>query len=656
MRFLSAVYITGMVILFSAVASVHYVQYKDFQLSAQISAMHVAESNRKSIQISHDTPQVSLADSADPVIKHQQQVQGGLIDSSSRTEESVGERQQQVTEIVVGFGETKDTNISLQDECFGLQSSGSYAGDWLSMELDLHRFMERDPQRYRLGTALGCLTGKRGEYLEIGVSHGQFTDIMISAGLGKVYLVDPESASFPDFRDRLAKWKSRLPGSVHFHPGFSTDKAFLDSIPDSSLDMIYHDALHTYSALAKDLMLFWKKLKVGGIYAGHDYCVGTPDWQKHSSTWTQMDVRACGIYTKHEKTSKKAYCLSQEPVVKAVHHYAPALGAVHAYTTIENFTQQSAGSMYEKALTKTRNPSWYFVKNGRRSEPVLGSHQLNPRWGRGNLKSDSEVWWGMSCGAQIPWTSASSLRDRSGTSQPRTQPGVTIVLIFRDNQDYLRLQIQHLDQLSVGNAAIELIVVDDFSQHSRPEWVLKPLKTSTIKIRIIRISSKVNWNEVGLFNVGVHRASFDWLILLLDGSVISQAHLKTIQGANSNSIIEFPNSGNQARDAAGALSCSTDTFWGVGGFDEDFAGCHGYVFEHFLSRAKKHPRVEIVRNSSVPLMSSTLCTEASNCQGSQLNFGSKNIVCNQKLLSWKEQTNCWSNSYLRFRWIDVTWP
>jgi hypothetical protein len=40
---------------------------------------------------------------------------------------------------------------------------------------------------------------------------------------------------------------------------------------DHSLDVIYIDAMHHYSAVLEDLHAWWPKLKMGGLFLGHDY-------------------------------------------------------------------------------------------------------------------------------------------------------------------------------------------------------------------------------------------------------------------------------------------------------------------------------------------------------------------------------------------------
>ena len=50
-----------------------------------------------------------------------------------------------------------------------------------------------------------------------------------------------------------------------------TTTNFLQSQVDSAFDMIYVDADHSYEAVTNDLQLSFKKLKNGGVLAGHDY-------------------------------------------------------------------------------------------------------------------------------------------------------------------------------------------------------------------------------------------------------------------------------------------------------------------------------------------------------------------------------------------------
>lgn len=42
-------------------------------------------------------------------------------------------------------------------------------------------------------------------------------------------------------------------------------------VPDNSLDFVFIDANHMYEEVKKDLVLWFPKVKQGGIFSGHDY-------------------------------------------------------------------------------------------------------------------------------------------------------------------------------------------------------------------------------------------------------------------------------------------------------------------------------------------------------------------------------------------------
>lgn len=58
--------------------------------------------------------------------------------------------------------------------------------------------------------------------------------------------------------------------SVKLYKGYSS--SFFNSIPYGMLDFVYIDGDHSYEGCKADLEAACKKVKVGGIIAGHDYC------------------------------------------------------------------------------------------------------------------------------------------------------------------------------------------------------------------------------------------------------------------------------------------------------------------------------------------------------------------------------------------------
>jgi len=131
---------------------------------------------------------------------------------------------------------------------------------------------------------LGLKTG-----VEIGVFKGAFSEYLLdNSSLDILHGVDSWSNDpketkaafkkwvhkdeqmegyYQETQDKLAKFGKRS------HIIRATSATGVTGFEDNSLDFIYIDASHRFSGVALDLMLWWPKLKEGGIFAGHDYLV-----------------------------------------------------------------------------------------------------------------------------------------------------------------------------------------------------------------------------------------------------------------------------------------------------------------------------------------------------------------------------------------------
>tara|TARA_R110000772_G_scaffold89733_2_gene185727 strand:+ start:251 stop:871 length:621 start_codon:yes stop_codon:yes gene_type:complete len=58
------------------------------------------------------------------------------------------------------------------------------------------------------------------------------------------------------------------------------------SFPNEHFDFIYIDAAHDYDSVIEDLNAWWPKLKLGGLFSGHDYFPDTRIWRG----------KECGVY------------------------------------------------------------------------------------------------------------------------------------------------------------------------------------------------------------------------------------------------------------------------------------------------------------------------------------------------------------------------
>lgn len=118
---------------------------------------------------------------------------------------------------------------------------------------------------------------------EIGVDKGDFTEELCKAGL-EVYGIDPWQmyedymytrgqegldTNYKSTKERLKPYKCTLIRN--------TSMEAVEEFEDESLDFVYIDGHHGFRYVAEDLWEWNKKVKVGGVIAGHDYALNTKE-------------------------------------------------------------------------------------------------------------------------------------------------------------------------------------------------------------------------------------------------------------------------------------------------------------------------------------------------------------------------------------------
>ncbi len=122
--------------------------------------------------------------------------------------------------------------------------------------------------------------GKEIVVIEIGVFKGENAqDVLSNLNVKKIFLIDPY-LKYGDYKSD-GSCEEVLAAKVKAHNLLNEYSSKIKWIEDysekavhrfknDSLDFVYVDGNHTYPYVKGDLKLYWDKVKVGGILAGHD--------------------------------------------------------------------------------------------------------------------------------------------------------------------------------------------------------------------------------------------------------------------------------------------------------------------------------------------------------------------------------------------------
>jgi SAM-dependent methyltransferase len=123
--------------------------------------------------------------------------------------------------------------------------------------------------------------------VEIGVSEGYFSEKLCQAGL-KVYGVDPW-LKYSGFLDSQGNLDERYEVAVKRLKNYDCKlirKMSMDAVKDfddESLDFVYIDGHHAFKYVAEDLFEWHRKVRPGGVIAGHDYSLDkTPPYRAYA--------------------------------------------------------------------------------------------------------------------------------------------------------------------------------------------------------------------------------------------------------------------------------------------------------------------------------------------------------------------------------------
>lgn len=134
--------------------------------------------------------------------------------------------------------------------------------------------------------------------VEVGAARCGFANFLLTnaKSIEKYYAIDPWSQIAGDYKCSIESAKENLKEHIDKVEFLQmTSMEALHRFEDESVDFIYIDALHTYDEVMEDMACWWKKLKVGGVMGGHDYCHYQPGVIKAVNEFVENNKLALNI-------------------------------------------------------------------------------------------------------------------------------------------------------------------------------------------------------------------------------------------------------------------------------------------------------------------------------------------------------------------------
>lgn len=135
--------------------------------------------------------------------------------------------------------------------------------------------------RDEIGELLNSM-GLHGDGVEVGVLYGENAEKILQGwSCARLFLVDPyipwPMEQYTDCTNTVNYDEARLKAMERlavfdnkFFIGETSEQASL-MFKNESLDFVYLDGNHMLEQITKDIVLWWPKVKQGGVFGGHDY-------------------------------------------------------------------------------------------------------------------------------------------------------------------------------------------------------------------------------------------------------------------------------------------------------------------------------------------------------------------------------------------------
>jgi hypothetical protein len=194
---------------------------------------------------------------------------------------------------------------------------------------------------------------------------------------------------------------------------------------------------------------------------------------------------------------------------------------------------------------------------------------------------------------------------------------------------------------------INILLIDDGSSNPAKN-ILHELDISKLPLSLYRINPDIYCNIGGTRNLACKLSDTEWILIIDMDIIISTWNLNIILKLSRNPqyIFKFNRirPDNTFKIHPGVCFISTNTYWHVGGCDEDFVGNYGQTDVHFFYRAN-------LKNINISLIEDIILEEDNDGTTKEINRTKEMLEPNKILFENKKRNGNWSTNYCRFNWI-----
>jgi hypothetical protein len=297
---------------------------------------------------------------------------------------------------------------------------------------------------------------------------------------------------------------------------------------------------------------------------------------------------------------------------------------------------------------------------------------LEPAWGMISHSENEACASGTNSSSSSFYSNATQLTcaDKP-TITTRSHLGLTIALLYYAEPAMLLLQLENFASYpNEVRQQLTILIVDDGSPEGLRATEYLGDYDSFFRLRIARIITDKDWNIGGARNLAFFLADTQRALLLDLDTVVP---LETMKAALSWKTQDYRglvmahrfnrNDGKTIALHPAVTLMDVEAYWGSGGCDEDFVGSYGYTDIHFwhrwdkdARRVQQHHRDVYILEVEHTACNSTLIKSHGKKQKCRdvhesLQKPHKGSTTNRRRRDRKVKSECWSNRYLRFRWM-----